>query len=130
MSESPRGAAYSGLFCGSQFNDILQLFLNAQPLLMTAPLAFPCDRRDWQDTVCRISLALDNIVHGVVDGRSRLALTKPRLCLSPQAGPPPTCLHRTYGFRAESLPFSEIHLHPWVEFDAGLDLHQSCQESS
>ncbi|KAG0720628.1 hypothetical protein GWK47_048149 [Chionoecetes opilio] len=36
---------------------------------MTAPLPFPCDRSDWQDTVCRINRALDNIVNLVVDGR-------------------------------------------------------------
>ncbi|KAG0710867.1 hypothetical protein GWK47_021905 [Chionoecetes opilio] len=39
-----------------------ELIPEAQAYADDCTLAFPCDRRDWQDTVCRINLALDNIV--------------------------------------------------------------------
>ncbi|KAG0716983.1 hypothetical protein GWK47_008376 [Chionoecetes opilio] len=38
------------------------LIPEAQAYADDCTLAFTCDRRDWQDTVCRINLALDNIV--------------------------------------------------------------------
>ncbi|KAG0718155.1 hypothetical protein GWK47_053025 [Chionoecetes opilio] len=110
-SNPPRPANPPGQRMGSSvdvyFNDILQLSFLRPGLRDDCTLAFPCDRRDWQGQVCSYHLALDNIVTWRVDGRFTWPLTKTQACLSSEPGHRQPAWHRTYGLRAESLPFRD-----------------------
>ncbi|KAG0692941.1 hypothetical protein GWK47_027698 [Chionoecetes opilio] len=74
---------------------------------MTAPLPSPATDVTGRTRCAASTWHWTTSSPGVVDGRSAWPLTKPRLCLSPAGKTSPTCLHRTYGLRADHSPFRD-----------------------
>ncbi|KAG0724822.1 RNA-directed DNA polymerase from mobile element jockey [Chionoecetes opilio] len=116
----PQGSVLGPLLWNVYFNDILQLIPEAQAYADDCTLAFPCDRRDWQDTVCRINLALDNIVTWSGRWQVSLAPDKTQALLISRRQDITNLPAPDIRLEGRSLPLQRSISILGVEFDAGL----------
>ncbi|KAG0715070.1 RNA-directed DNA polymerase from mobile element jockey [Chionoecetes opilio] len=116
----PQGSVLGPLLWNVYFNDILQLIPEAQAYADDCTLAFPCDRRDWQDTVCRINLALDNIVTWSIRWQVSLVPDKTQALLISRRQDITNLPAPDIRLEGRSLPLQRSISILEVEFDAGL----------
>ncbi|KAG0718178.1 RNA-directed DNA polymerase from mobile element jockey [Chionoecetes opilio] len=114
----PQDRVLGPLLWNVYFNDILQLIPEAQAYADDCTLAFTCDRRDWHDMVCRINLALDNIVTWSNRWQVSLAPDKTQALLISRRQDIANLPVPDIQLEGRSLPLQRSIL--GVEFDAGL----------
>ena len=116
----PQGSVLGPLLWNVFFNDILQLVPEAQAYADDCTLSFSCERKDWQDTVFRINLALENIVSWSRRWQVTLAPDKTQAMLISRRQDLPNLPAPKILLENKQLPLETSITILGVEFDTGL----------